>query len=74
MGRLTFDYKARTIKAKELRMRIRVAPFLVGVALSAAGYQGWYVLEQDTILPEPPPGEGPVAAVRQSLAYLRSLT
>jgi inosose dehydratase len=43
-------------------------------ALSAAGYQGWYVLEQDVILPESPPGEGPVAQVRQSLAYLRSLT
>lgn len=43
-------------------------------ALSAAGYQGWYVLEQDMILPEPPSGEGPVAQVRQSLAYLRSLT
>jgi inosose dehydratase len=43
-------------------------------ALSAAGYQGWYVLEQDMIFPEPPSGEGPVAQVRQSLAYLRSLT
>jgi inosose dehydratase len=43
-------------------------------ALSAAGYQGWYALEQDVILPESPPGEGPVAQVRQSLAYLRSLT
>ena len=43
-------------------------------ALEGNEYQGWYVLEQDTILPEPPPGEGPVAEVRQSLAYLRSLT
>jgi inosose dehydratase len=42
-------------------------------ALEAAGYQGWYVLEQDTILDGPPRGEGPVRAVRESLHYLRSL-
>ena len=42
-------------------------------ALDTAGYHGWYVLEQDTILEEPPAGEGPVAQVAQSLSYLRSL-
>ena len=42
-------------------------------ALDAAGYHGWYVLEQDTILEKPPAGEGPVAQVAQSLSYLRSL-
>jgi inosose dehydratase len=42
-------------------------------ALEAAGYQGWYVLEQDTILEEPPQDEGPVRAVRESLYYLRGL-
>jgi inosose dehydratase len=36
-------------------------------------YDGWYVLEQDTILTEEPHGEGPVADVRQSAAYLREL-
>ena len=36
-------------------------------------YDGWYVLEQDTILTEEPSGEGPVADVRQSAAYLREL-
>ena len=36
-------------------------------------YDGWYVLEQDTILTEEPRGEGPVADVRQSAAYLREL-
>lgn len=43
--------------------------------LEEAGYQGWYVLEQDTILPAaPPPGEpGPLADVRASVDYLRSL-
>ena len=42
-------------------------------ALGDRGYDGWYVLEQDTILTEEPPGEGPVADVRQSAAYLREL-
>jgi inosose dehydratase len=42
-------------------------------ALETAGYQGWYVLEQDTILDGPPRDEGPVRAVRESLDYLRGL-
>ena len=48
---------------------------VVGVvgALEAAGYQGWYVLEQDTMLDGPPEGEGPARAVRESLYYLRGL-
>jgi inosose dehydratase len=41
--------------------------------LQANGYEGWYTLEQDTILTEPPAGEGPVAAVRTSVEYLRGL-
>ncbi|MGH3173426.1 MAG: sugar phosphate isomerase/epimerase family protein, partial [Streptosporangiaceae bacterium] len=36
-------------------------------------YDGWYVLEQDTILADEPSGEGPVAEVRQSADYLRGL-
>ncbi|MFN8194848.1 MAG: TIM barrel protein [Nocardioidaceae bacterium] len=39
-------------------------------ALEAAGYQGWYVLEQDVMLPGEPAGEGPVTDVRASLAFL----
>jgi inosose dehydratase len=45
---------------------------LVG-ALRGAGYPGWYVLEQDTILTGEPGDEGPVGDVRASVAYLRSL-
>jgi inosose dehydratase len=42
--------------------------------LRAAGYAGWYVLEQDTVLAaEPPAGEGPVSDVRASLDYLRGV-
>jgi Sugar phosphate isomerases/epimerases len=39
-------------------------------ALEDAGYAGWYVLEQDTILAGPPDGEGTVADVRESLYQL----
>ena len=39
-------------------------------SLEGAGYQGWYVLEQDVMLPGEPDGEGPVADVRQCLDYL----
>jgi inosose dehydratase len=49
------------------------APILETVdALEAAGYRGWYVLEQDTDLgaDEPPPGTGPVEAARASVEYL----
>ncbi len=43
-------------------------------ALEAAGYAGWYVLEQDTVLTaEPAPGAGPVNDVRASLAFLEAL-
>jgi len=41
--------------------------------LERGGYQGWYVLEQDTVLAGPPDGPGPVADVRTSVDYLRSL-
>ena len=44
-------------------------------SLEGAGYDGWYVLEQDTILPGPlGAGElGPIADVRASLEHLRTL-
>ncbi len=38
--------------------------------LDAAGYSGWYVLEQDVMLDLAPEGAGPVANVRISLDYL----
>ncbi|MGP8204619.1 MAG: TIM barrel protein [Acidimicrobiales bacterium] len=40
-------------------------------ALEGAGYQGYYVMEQDTVLDaEPPPGGGPIEDVRASVAFL----
>ena len=41
--------------------------------LRGHGYDGWYVLEQDTILTEEPRGPGPVAHVRTSADHLRAL-
>ncbi len=43
--------------------------------LEDAGYQGWYVMEQDTILhAEPQAGAGPVAEVRTGLEFLTGVT
>ena len=43
-------------------------------SLEAAGYPGWYVLEQDTVLAgEPPEGAGPLADVLASLAFVNEL-
>ncbi len=39
--------------------------------LRRQGYDGWYVVEQDTILIEEPRGGGPVADVHTSAEYLR---
>ncbi len=41
--------------------------------LGRRGYDGWYVLEQDTILTGEPSGEGPVADVRASAEYVCSV-
>lgn len=42
--------------------------------LEAASYRGWYVLEQDVMLPaEPGPGRGPILAARESLGLLQEL-
>jgi inosose dehydratase len=45
---------------------------IVGV-LEARGYDGWYVMEQDTVLASEPEGEGPVADVRTSIEFLAGL-
>lgn len=43
-------------------------------SLEGAGYDGWYVLEQDTILSGPPAGElGPIADARVSIERLYAI-
>jgi inosose dehydratase len=41
--------------------------------LRAQHYDGWYVMEQDTILTEAPTGDGPISDVWASAEHLRSL-
>src|SRR5216684_4211835 len=42
--------------------------------LQGSGYDGWYVLEQDTALTaEPEPAQGPIVGVRQSLEFFKAL-
>lgn len=42
-------------------------------ALRDNGYDGWFVMEQDTILAGEPTGEGPLRDVRASVAYLQDV-
>ena len=41
--------------------------------LESRGYDGWYVMEQDTVLDGEPADEGPLADVRASVDFLRTL-
>jgi inosose dehydratase len=42
-------------------------------SLEGSGYRGWYVLEQDVMLPGEPDGDGPVTDVRRCLSYLTGI-
>jgi inosose dehydratase len=41
--------------------------------LRGNGFDGWFVMEQDTILDVEPTDEGPVRDVRTSVAYMRDV-
>jgi inosose dehydratase len=71
-GRLTYTQGVREGMYRPLGSGDVDVPAIVG-SLRARGYDGWYVLEQDTILTEEPRGEGPVADVRASAEHLRSV-
>jgi inosose dehydratase len=71
-GRLTYTQGVREGMYRPLGSGDVDVPAIVG-SLRARGYDGWYVLEQDTILTEEPRGEGPVADVRASADHLRSV-
>jgi inosose dehydratase len=71
-GRLTYTDAVRAGMYRPLgRGDVDVASIVEH--LRGNGYDGWYTLEQDTILTEPLIGEGPVADVRTSVDYLRGL-
>jgi inosose dehydratase len=71
-GRLTYTQGVREGMYHPLGSGDVDVPAIVS-SLRARGYDGWYVLEQDTILTEEPHGEGPVADVWASAEYLRSV-
>ena len=71
-GRLTYTQGVREDMYRPLGQGDVDVAAIVG-SLRARGYNGWYVLEQDTILTEEPRGEGPVADVWTSAEHLRSV-
>jgi inosose dehydratase len=71
-GRLTYTEAVRQGMYRPLGTGDVDVPAIVG-HLRGAGYHGWYVMEQDTILVEEPSGEGPVTDVRTSAEHLRSV-
>jgi inosose dehydratase len=42
-------------------------------ALRSNGFDGWFVMEQDTILDGEPTGEGPLGDVRSSVAFMQNV-
>jgi inosose dehydratase len=71
-GRLTYSEAVRQGMYRPLGSGDVDFADIVG-HLRARGYDGWYTLEQDTILSGEPTGEGPVADVWASAEHLRSL-
>jgi len=71
-GRLTYTEAVRQGMYRPLGTADVDVTAIVGHLL-ARGYDGWYTLEQDTILTEEPRGEGPVADVWTSAEHLRTV-
>jgi inosose dehydratase len=71
-GRLTYTEAVRDGMYRPLGQGdVDVAA--IAQRLTQQGYDGWYVLEQDTILTEEPRGEGPVRDVHASAEHLRKV-
>lgn len=71
-GRLDYSEAVKQSMYRPLGTGDVDVPAIVG-HLRAHGYNGWYTLEQDTILSGEPQGEGPVADVRTSTDHLRAV-
>ena len=71
-GQLTYSQAVKQGMYRPLGQGDVDVPAIVG-HLRAHGYNGWYTLEQDAILNEEPKNEGPVADVRASAEYLRTI-
>jgi inosose dehydratase len=71
-GRRSYTEAVRVGMYRPLGLGDVDTPAIVG-HLRAHGYDGWWVLEQDTVLTEEPTGVGPVADVHTSVSYLKGL-
>jgi len=71
-GQLTYSEAVRQGMYRPLGQGDVDVSAIVG-HMRANGYNGWYTLEQDTILTEEPKDRGPVADVRTSAEYLRTV-
>ncbi len=71
-GRLTYYEAVRKGMYRPLGTGDVDVTAIVG-HLRAAGYDGWYVMEQDTVLDDEPVGEGPLVDVRSSAEHLRTV-
>jgi inosose dehydratase len=71
-GSLTYTEAVRQGMYRPLGAGDVDVPAIVG-ALRARGYDGWYVLEQDTILTGEPDGRGPLDDVWTSAEHLRTV-
>ena len=71
-GRLTYYEAVRQGMYRPLGTGDVDVTAIVG-HLRASGYDGWYVMEQDTVLEDEPTGEGPIVDVRSSADHLRTV-
>ncbi|WP_233526072.1 TIM barrel protein [Actinomadura spongiicola] len=72
-GRTTYTDAVRTGVYRPLGAGDIDIPGIIG-SLEDAGYDGWYVLEQDTVIDhEPAPGAGPLTDVRSCVDYLAGI-
>ena len=71
-GRLTYYEAVRQGMYRPLGTGDVDVAAIIGY-LRASGYDGWFVMEQDTVLEVEPTDEGPLGDVRSSAQHLRSV-
>ncbi len=80
-AKLAADVQAGTLSYTDAVRRGMYTPLGAGdvdiagivTALRSSGYDGWFVMEQDTILDAEPTGEGPLGDVRASVAFMQNV-
>lgn len=80
-AKLAADVQAGTLSYTDAVRRGMYTPLGAGdvdiagivTALRSSGYDGWFVMEQDTILDAEPTDEGPLGDVRASVTFMRNV-